>query len=106
MHKLIEEVRRLAAENRDKTAHCVYIDEATEAPVCIVGHALVNLEMVGTEALLALNLIPVERINSHLSDKIDLRALPWLQFVQDKQDQRYTWSEAVALADEHHEEMA
>lgn len=102
--KLIAEIRQVAAERPNAIAGiggCVYLT-SDGAPSCLVGHALVNLDLIGD------GVPDVWDWNSedfgYVYDKalgleIDGGEVAWIQAAQTAQDDAFPWSEAVAKAD-------
>jgi hypothetical protein len=90
-------VRRLASEQPDRVASCVYVewDRVAEAdvPCCIVGAALVEMG-VSTYELRQCNLSGVATVLGVYRESV-----PWLCDVQSRQDEGCSWSRAVASAD-------
>lgn len=97
---------------------CAYYDPDREVPVCIVGHALYDLD-VSSEILYALDHstgVDSSTESSATIDSLDaLRALDidppergsdewwtlyWLKKVQEEQDGGYSWGEAIEVADD------
>lgn len=110
--KFINELRRLGKENPDKISVADYFGrEDRSVPVCIVGHAFVNLNLGisgGPSALLRDDGIVVgDRSDTIRELQWDLlgirkptgRQLKWAAKVQEVQDENLTWGEAVACAD-------
>lgn len=107
--ELEPEVRRLAAENPDYRypmmrgndgPACFYTllpSGNTGQAVCIFGRALMNLG-VPQDELFPYEGAPVHSLLCHSSFDLEDRS-SWIQLVQDQQDTRFTWSDAVADAD-------
>lgn len=102
--QIIAEIRRVAAENPNGTvprSGCVYVGNDGN-PSCLVGHALVNLDIIDPEAAARRGwnhrqfaLIYNDAFNLDL-DEDEVR---WIADAQDAQDLQRSWSEAVACAD-------
>ena len=100
-HPAIPIVRRLAAENPDRHAICVYATEDATEPVCIIGHAAHELGAP----------LDILARDPHLTtcDALALAPIPppgplspegfWLSTVQFEQDEGASWSQAVQTAD-------
>lgn len=117
--KVIDRIRELAKNDPYRTAACSYFN-ASNNPVCIVGHVL--HEMVGAGFIYPEGLAD-ESSTIYLADSAgnticpgnttasslpwpDLgfrkptpKQLAWVSEVQAQQDMYATWAEAVALAD-------
>lgn len=104
---LMDTIRRLAAEQPDRTAACVYVNWETGNCECIVG---VALDELGVE-------LPPRDLNTvgfwALMNRMDYSSTPlrraftsptprevdWVAMVQSLQDGGNTWQEAVRGAD-------
>lgn len=123
--KIIDELRRLGREYPDRVAQCSLFAADGKTPVCIVGHAFVNVgvevEMEeGTHPGEDANLItPTGRVVGHSSETIDVmqfknlglrqpteKQLHWAFEVQNAQDAGFSWGRAVASADYEMRELA
>lgn len=96
--ELEAEVRRLAADDPERTAECRYVCDGK--PMCIVGHALINLDVLSVDVLGRNNLKSIIALNGLVGGLgIDRDRLHWLEDVQHWQDSGKPWAEAVASAD-------
>ena len=98
------EVRELAYEHRyyiydDFNEHgiCRYINQGEGS--CIVGRALVNLD-IDPEEITRLEGNPASEVVAELVGPGEQASLEWLDTVQCEQDNGTPWGEAVLIADE------
>lgn len=116
--EVIAEVRKIAKRDpkfvygEDTGGSCSYFGRGIGDPVgqrCLIGQALVNLEVDMTKVLEVENSLSPDVMGSEIKyliegEVVDIVANPsevsWLTEVQKKQDRGFPWSEAVKLADE------
>ncbi len=100
---LAEHVRKFAEAEPHTVVQCQYFYDNGNA-MCIVGHAMA-LQGI-TRADLADDTgerngtYIVSMLDAELDDDYDREAAAWIGQVQSRQDQGYTWADAVVYADD------
>lgn len=105
-HPVVKEIRRLAAENPDHVDPnssdplliCRYFSYGK--PSCIVGHMM--SELYPSKYLPGYEGCGAREVFDSLDQGIPVGVMDWVERVQDNQDSGFSWSEAVASADQHH----
>ena len=104
------EINRLATEDPTHVATCRYLSSGYHdeyiSPVCIVGHAVINLVPVTEDAIHILRACEGDTSGTVLRqlgiDTIDNNTrhlVGWIRRVQAYQDNGETWADAVTKAD-------
>lgn len=99
--RLIEEVRKVAAENPDLDykAPCLYVKAGK--PSCLIGQALWRLGVIDADFEQdSSNVDGMRGVLDRLSLRVDGSELEWLCDVQNAQDTWATWGGAIKYADE------
>ncbi len=90
--------------SRFSSRSCVYFDEVTGEPSCIVGHVLADTEHVQDIAT-NLNIVGVAHIAEVFPDLMTREATQIFEVAQDFQDRQHPWGQSLEAAEKKYREL-